>query len=70
MKSRTFITSKNNGAEGLIEDLNYNEMINVNGGDNPPPPKPGGDEPIDPFKNCLTITQYVSPQSILVLKVY
>lgn len=68
MKSRSFISSKNNGFEGQFKDLSNNEMINLRGGDNPPIPPPSGDDfPINPLKNSLIITPNTPAQPIPVL---
>jgi|WetSurMetagenome_2_1015567.scaffolds.fasta_scaffold465302_1 hypothetical protein len=50
MKSKSFISEKNNGFKGQFKELSDNEMINLKGGTVPPDPKPGDDYPIDPLK--------------------
>lgn len=60
MKSKSFISSKNNGFNDQFKALNYKEMINLRGGDSIPPTTPGPDYPIDPLKASLTSTNYTS----------
>lgn len=53
MKSRLFISEKNEGFESNFKSLNNDEMNNLRGGtakSTDLPPSGGEDFPIDPFK--------------------
>lgn len=50
MKSRFFISEKNEGFENQFKSLNNDEMNNLRGGVSDLPPSSGDDYPIDPYK--------------------
>ena len=50
MKSKLFISEKNEGFEIKFKSLNNDEMNNLRGGGSDLPPTGGDDYPIDPFK--------------------
>ena len=51
MKSRLFISEKNEGFESKFKSLNNEEMNSLRGGNSPDLPTSGGDDyPIDPYK--------------------
>ena len=51
MKSRLFISEKNEGFENNFKSLNNEEMNSLRGGNSPDLPTSGGEDfPIDPFK--------------------
>ena len=50
MKSKLFISEKNEGFEIKFKSLNNDEMNNLRGGVSDLPPSGGDDYPIDPFK--------------------
>jgi len=65
MKNRSFISFKNKGFNGQFSNLSNNDMINLRGGDNPPP-RPSHDYPLNPPKYSLMLTTYTATQPILV----
>lgn len=69
MRSRSFISLRNNGFDGQFNNLNNNDMNNLRGGGYPPPPspKPGPDFPLSPFKSSIIFTPYTVLQPIPVL---
>lgn len=57
MKSRSSISSKNNGISGQFTSLSNNEMINLRGGEIPPIPPTGGEDfPIDLLKMSMSMS--------------